>query len=360
MTRVLTTIFATISMMSIMAGSACAQLQRNDGNVARIVFNQDVVSQDVFDQSLFNEVSQSNQDIAIESQPPSRSSDLKSALKALMQETQQLQSSTRSPANDTTPGESGDEWSMNQRPSISSAPQDLRPAMPEEAVEGIGNTDDIVQRIELLKQIYAQKRIEEQAVSQADLQLPSRSIASAPPTTAAAETIPGNSRNSFSQRTNNRMPIPRDARAMPAPATTNAQPTEQTVSDPSRASPSNANRIFPDPVNLFELGNSLYQTGELQTALEAYSQVDRSEITAAEAVWLDFMMASCYRRMGSWENATSLYREVANQSSAPNLAKPARRWLKQLDLLSNSKSSFAQIETEISSLIETAKEHVKQ
>lgn len=322
-------------MVLTMHGFVAAQ-QQNGKTVARIVFNQELSEP--------------------ENGLNSRSQSLKGALNALRQETQQLRSSTRKATGSSrsitpspmrserfersqpSPRSQSSQW-PTERPSTLAVLEDLRAPSSDEdvamdGIDGIGNTEDIVKRIELLKQIYEQRRIENQSkVNKASLQLKAENTSLSEPLEPSE---------------------PQNKAASVVPPEVNPKAAEP------RNSLSIADRVFPKPVDLFELGNSLYQTGELQTALEAYSQVDRGTITAAEAVWLDFMIASCQRRLGNWEEAESLYRSVANQAIAPNLSKPAQRWLKQLALVTEAKKSFQTMEPELSSLIEKANKHVQQ
>jgi tetratricopeptide (TPR) repeat protein len=197
---------------------------------------------------------------------------------------------------------------------------------------GVGGTSDIYERIELLKRIYEQREFDARAASVQP------AAAEAPP---ALEELP--------------LPMPVQERPTPKNM---SEIGSQFAAAATAAPTSNAQRAVSAPVDLFELGNSLYQTGNLLTALDAYVQVDRNTITAAEAVWLDFMIASCHRRMGNWDDASRLYREVANQNDAPYLTKPAQSWLKQVELASKSKTEYSDIENQINLLLEKGQTNV--
>ena len=312
MTRILTIFLSVVCMVYAMSGLVVAQQQGK--TVARIVFHQEVPANQM---------------------QADRPQNLKGALKALRQETQQSQASTR---KTTAPPQSSPSSSWpTQRPSNEPLLLNLRPSTPEpNAIDDIGNTDDIEERIDLLKRIYEAKRIENQRkITEAALVMPAKKMM------GAIQPVPDRSQ------------VEPPAVAVSAPMA-----VANSVQESPEMSPG-ADRIFPAPVNAFELGNSLYYTGDLQLALEAYEQVDRTQITAIDGVWLDFMIASCHRRLGQWDEATSLYRDIANQNVAPNLTQPAQLWLKQLQLTSQSKTSFQQMESEISSLIETAQQYVK-
>jgi tetratricopeptide (TPR) repeat protein len=294
------------------SGSVAAQ-QQNGKTVARIVFQEDVTSD-------------------------ASRQELQGKLDALKQETRQLQGFTRAIEPSANSGVQPN-W-QDQRLSVEAVLADLRPSKPELTTNsGQETTADIVERIELLERIYERKRIDDQKkISEA-----ARLLAQTKPN---PETPPGPAT------------LPNQQQVVGLESATVSPPLSEQID--ATASELVADRDFPNPVNLFELGNSLFQTGQLQTALEAYTQVDRNEISATEAVWLDFMIASCHRRAGNWDDAISLYREVANQDQAPNLTKPSQRWLKHLEMMSHSKSTFEKMETEISSLVETADKHVKK
>lgn len=303
-------------MAFVMIGTTFAQ-QRDGKTVARIVFHQDV------------EVERSN--------PHSQS--VKGALEALKQETRQLQTSIR---DASAPGSSGQQSiPQNQRLTAKSGLPNLRPSpTPSNETNKLGNTADIDERIELLKRIYENNRTENQRKISGEKHLMS----------AKRPQNPGHVESTLREEQD----VPE---TLPESVPPNSEPIDTPLPQPQAP---NASRVFPDPVNAFELGNSLFQTNELQTALEAYSQVDRNEVTAAESVWLDFMIASCHRRLGDWDAAASLYRDVANQNAAQKLSKPSQRWLKQLEMISRSKSTIAAMDAEIESLIEKAKKHVQQ
>lgn len=307
MNRTTTQIIAVVVITLATVESSFAQTNSR-GNIARIVFHQDVAEE------------------------PKQ--DLEGALNALRQETRQLRSTTKN----TTPGvatSKGPAAFPVERPSTRTALPELRPDSEQAAIDGIGNTSDIVERIELLKRIYEKKRIENANRTMLKAQTPPEV---AQPLTNDSAEPEGN-------------PVPQAVERQMPPQ--NAAPKGPPVAQV-------ASRVTEQPVDLFEMGNSLYQTGEIETALEAYKQVEPSSISASEAVWLDFMTASCHRRLGNSEAAITLYREVANQNEAPNLTKPAMRWLKQLDYVTQSMSSIKSMESKINSLIETAKSHVKQ
>ena len=274
-------------------------------------------------------------DFDIESQqdPPTvKLNDLRNAMEALRVETQLLKDELSNPIQNNA-GNSSMVPSSLQLPNsdTSEAPSFATPLV--DASLGTEKTKDIYERIELLKRVYEQKK--NAAAKDSTNLIPPNST---PPTISPpAPSVVNNLRN------------------LQAPAEIPiAERTAFEIQENFEA-----DQVLPQPVDPFELGNSLYQTDRIQAALETYASIDGSTITAAEAVWVDFMIASCHRRLGNWDDARSIYREVANQGVVVKLAQPAQSWLKQLDLVSTSKASFTEMEAQLDTILKKANDYVK-
>ena len=121
-----------------------------------------------------------------------------------------------------------------------------------------------------------------------------------------------------------------------------------------------AERVLDDPVNAFELGNSLFQTGNLGAALKAFNAVDRDQITAFDQLWLDYATACCHRRLGDQSKAEALFRDLVNrnpQSLEPPVVQ-AKWWLNYLKNKKAYLESTARLDEEIKSLLEKAENSV--
>lgn len=200
------------------------------------------------------------------------------------------------------------------------------------SLNGTNSTNDIYQRIELLNQIYDERKAElaRKKAKEENAQQETKPV--------DPESMGGTVENQVTPE-----------------ATDSPETQDWTQGVGIQATPSDSN-----PVDVFELGNSLYQTGRIETALRAYQQVDRSTLTATEGVWLDFQLANSYRRLGEVEKAKTLYRAIANQSDAANLVKPAQMWLKQLAVTAKFESTMKLIESELTSQQERAIQHVSK
>jgi tetratricopeptide (TPR) repeat protein len=88
-----------------------------------------------------------------------------------------------------------------------------------------------------------------------------------------------------------------------------------------------------DPLNQAQ---SLYKTGNFDAALRAFRLVDSSSLGSEDKAFVQYMTASCLRRLGRNTEAMSIYREVADAKEDAFLAECAiwqlsnLRWRKEL------------------------------
>ncbi|GIW78955.1 MAG: hypothetical protein KatS3mg105_0762 [Gemmatales bacterium] len=82
-----------------------------------------------------------------------------------------------------------------------------------------------------------------------------------------------------------------------------------------------------DPISL---GQVLFAKGDFEGALEAYRQIDLTGMPASERAPIQYMIATCLRRLGQLAEAEKLYRQVADTKGDEVLANLAQ-W--QLDSL---------------------------
>jgi tetratricopeptide (TPR) repeat protein len=68
------------------------------------------------------------------------------------------------------------------------------------------------------------------------------------------------------------------------------------------------------------LAQSLFQVGNFQGALQAYRLLPLEGLKAEERVPLQYLMATCLRHLGKFDEAGTLYREVANSRGDEHLA----------------------------------------
>ena len=88
-----------------------------------------------------------------------------------------------------------------------------------------------------------------------------------------------------------------------------------------------AKRVVPGVIDQIELGNSLFMAGHLEQAIEAYQNVKPHELSAFDGNWSHYMTACCYRRIGRFDEAEAIYREVANDRNRVLFASQASDWL---------------------------------
>ncbi len=144
---------------------------------------------------------------------------------------------------------------------------------------------------------------------------------------------------------------------------------DESASPPSRlptteGSPSNISqigsrsvRILPEPVDLFEMGNSLFEASEVAAALKAYDSVDKLELSPSGAVWLEYLTACCKRTLGELDTAEAIFRQVSNENSHPKLVAASRWWLKQIGRRRMASETLVELETEFDSLMKGVRNH---
>src|SRR5208283_2227612 len=78
------------------------------------------------------------------------------------------------------------------------------------------------------------------------------------------------------------------------------------------------------PVSARDLAESLFRTGDCEGALRAYNSLDPNALKVEERLEVQYMIATCLRKLGKTEDAGNLYREVANARGDEMLADCAR------------------------------------
>ena len=94
--------------------------------------------------------------------------------------------------------------------------------------------------------------------------------------------------------------------------------------------PDNSSNVLTDaPVDPLSLAQSLFSSGDHEAALNAYRQLEQAEQKPDERVAIQYMIACCLRKLGKLDEATLLYREVANSGGNDILVENAQWYLRQ-------------------------------
>lgn len=126
-------------------------------------------------------------------------------------------------------------------------------------------------------------------------------------------------------------PVPGKPAAPEKPATGLVGPTE-----PQPPAAEGTGRLV-DPM---ALAQSLFRAGDYEGALGTYRLLDLSALENDERASIQYLMACCLRMLGKFEDAATLYREVANAKHDPVLADCAQ-W--QLGMLGWRRDLEAQL-----------------
>lgn len=200
----------------------------------------------------------------------------------------------------------------------------------------MGRINSINERISLLKKLAEEekRRAAEQA-AKAESQM--NSMPPVNPVTPANDNV-GES-NVFENVTQPIDPPPKEF-----------QPT-MPKTDPLTTKAAEATQVLQEPLDPFELGNSLFMTGNYQASIKSYATILES-VSKEDQIWLKCMIGCNYRLLGDLQKAEELFREVSNSRVADSYAVDYARWsLTYLESRRSSKAEYQLIEGEIDSIL---------
>lgn len=192
--------------------------------------------------------------------------------------------------------------------------------------------ESINERIQLLKKLMQQER------EQAERQEQEGQLDQLPPNNATTQPN-----------------FPNNNSANPTTAEETGQPEEFTPSlpvDPNAASQDAGTPILTQPVNSFELGNSLFMTGNYSAALKSYQAMLNEKPAVEDELWIRCMMGCCYRLQGDFAKAESMFREITNRRLTNSYPSDYAKWsLNYIEKRRISHDQFRLIESELDTVI---------
>ncbi|WP_182868224.1 tetratricopeptide repeat protein [Rhodopirellula sp. JC639] len=121
-----------------------------------------------------------------------------------------------------------------------------------------------------------------------------------------------------------------------------------------------AERLLPNPVNALALGESLYRTGNYESALKAFRSVPVERLSQSDRTWLDLLIALCQRKRGEYEKAQGTLRDIANEESSDYPVQAAKWWLKYAESSDGTQKKFSDVSAEFDALLERSNQYVSQ
>lgn len=109
------------------------------------------------------------------------------------------------------------------------------------------------------------------------------------------------------------------------------------------------------PIDSFELGNSLFLTGNLKAARKSYESRLETAVSPDEEAWLQCLIGSCYRLEGDLVNAETMYREVVRKKDDSYPVQYARWCLQYVEQKRKLTEQYGMIEAEIQHILTEAK-----
>ncbi|MEO1616788.1 MAG: tetratricopeptide repeat protein [Planctomycetota bacterium] len=123
---------------------------------------------------------------------------------------------------------------------------------------------------------------------------------------------------------------------------------------PATTSPASltGSQILPKPANAFALGQSLYRTGNYESALKSFRTAEKLSMTPSEKTWLELMIALCEHRLGRSGEATGLLRDIANMKSSDYPIKVATWWLQHAEATGETEAKWQTLSSDLDLLSE--------
>ncbi len=125
-----------------------------------------------------------------------------------------------------------------------------------------------------------------------------------------------------------------EARTPSASKTTTPAKNPTTTTKPAHSSEqpkeSVAHPLTDAPVDPMSLAQALFLSGDYASALKAYRQLEEEEQRGDQRITLQYLIACCLRKLGKLDEATTLYREVANSRGSDFLVESSQWYLRAM------------------------------
>ncbi|MEM6470362.1 MAG: hypothetical protein AAF802_12470 [Planctomycetota bacterium] len=115
-------------------------------------------------------------------------------------------------------------------------------------------------------------------------------------------------------------------------------------------------QVLPQPANTFALGQSLFRTGNYESALKSFRAAEAASLSPSERTWLDLLIALCEHRLGRTSEAMGRLREVANTKSSDYPIRVSKWWLQHAEASNETKVKWDALSSELNLLAERINE----
>jgi hypothetical protein len=109
-------------------------------------------------------------------------------------------------------------------------------------------------------------------------------------------------------------------------------------------------------INRLALADSLFGSGQIELALQAYNSIELTRLAAADRYWIEYQIANCHRRLGDSPESERRYRRLAGAVDGGWCAAHARWWL---DAISTRTALQRDLQT-IQKTLQTINEQLEQ
>jgi hypothetical protein len=124
---------------------------------------------------------------------------------------------------------------------------------------------------------------------------------------------------------------PANAGSSSSPTTSPAHPAQSTPPGKPAKQPEAPGKILTEaPVDPLTLAQTLFLAGDHTGALKMYRQLEKEEQRTEERITIQYMLACCLRKLSKTDEASILYREVANSGGNDMLVENAQWYLRAM------------------------------
>ncbi len=114
------------------------------------------------------------------------------------------------------------------------------------------------------------------------------------------------------------------------PSSTKNPTTTKPADSSEQPKESVAHPLTDAPVDPMSLAQALFLSGDYASALKAYRQLEEEEPKGDQRITLQYLIACCLRKLGKLDEATTLYREVANSRGSDFLVESSQWYLRAM------------------------------
>src|SRR5262249_7109055 len=140
-----------------------------------------------------------------------------------------------------------------------------------------------------------------------------------------------------------RSPSPEPKTAPPTPAPSRNQSLRFGAGESIRPGNEKLYASSDKPLDPMALGRALFRIGDYESALTKFRRIDLNTLNRLDRVAVQYLTATCMRKLGRTDEAAALYREIVNAKVDPMLVDCAQWQLSELSWRKDLEAQLARL-----------------